>query len=278
MSESQPASGVHWVGTTGIVRRGADSNESARANRRWWDADADHYMAEHGAFLGQADFVWCPEQLREADAGLLGPVTGRQVLEIGCGAAMCARWLTTQGARVTAMDLSAGMLRHARAGAESTGVTVPLVQADAEALPFADGAFDLACSAFGAVPFVADSGRVMAEVARVLRPGGRWVFAVTHPLRWVFPDDPGSDGLVAQTPYFDRTPYIEVDGTGEATYVEHHRTLGDRIREIVAAGLVLTDLVEPEWPADLHQEWGQWSPLRGRIVPGTAIYVCDKPL
>ncbi len=152
-----------------------------------------------------------------------------------------------------------------------------LVQADAERLPFADGAFDLACSAFGAVPFVADSGRVMAEVARVLRPGGRWVFAVTHPLRWVFPDDPGPDGLLAQIPYFDRTPYVEVDAAGAATYVEHHRTLGDRIREIVAAGLVLTDLVEPEWPDDLHQEWGQWSPLRGRIVPGTAIYVCDKP-
>lgn len=234
-------------------------------------------MAEHGGFLGQADFVWCPERLREAEAGLLGPVAGRQVLEVGCGAAMCARWLATQGARVTAMDLSAGMLRHARAGAESTGVTVPLVQADAEALPFADGAFDLACSAFGAVPFVADSGRVMAEVARVLRPGGRWVFAVTHPLRWVFPDDPGPDGLLAQIPYFDRTPYVEVDAAGAATYVEHHRTLGDRIREIVAAGLVLTDLVEPEWPDDLHEEWGQWSPLRGRIVPGTAIYVCDKP-
>ena len=234
-------------------------------------------MAEHGGFLGQADFVWCPERLREAEAGLLGPVAGRQILEVGCGAAMCARWLATQGARVTAMDLSTGMLRHARAGASDTGVAVPLVQADAERLPFADGAFDLACSAFGAVPFVADSGRVMAEVARVLRPGGRWVFAVTHPLRWVFPDDPGPDGLLAQIPYFDRTPYVEVDAAGAATYVEHHRTLGDRIREIVAAGLVLTDLVEPEWPDDLHEEWGQWSPLRGRIVPGTAIYVCDKP-
>lgn len=277
MSESQPASGIHWVGTTGIARRRVDSSESARANRRWWDADADHYMAEHGDFLGRGDFVWCPERLREADARLLGPVAGRRVLEVGCGAAMCSRWLAGQGALVTAMDLSAGMLRHARTGAAGTGVVVPLVQGDAERLPFADGAFDLACSAFGAVPFVADSGRVMAEVARVLRPGGRWVFAVTHPLRWVFPDDPGPDGLVAQTPYFDRTPYVEVDAAGRPTYVEHHRTLGDRVREIVAAGFVLTDLIEPEWPAGHDQEWGQWSPLRGRIVPGTAIYVCDKP-
>lgn len=272
MSESQPVSGSHWVGTAGIARRRADSTQTTTANRRWWDADADHYMSEHGNFLGDADFVWCPELLREEDARLLGPVEGRRILEVGCGAAMCARWLATRGAVVTAMDLSAGMLRHARVGAEHTGVSVPLVQADAEHLPFADGAFDLACSAFGAVPFVADSARAMREVARVLRPGGSWVFAVTHPLRWVFPDDPGPDGLVVQTPYFDRMPYVEVNDAGVPTYVEHHRTLGDRIREIVGAGLVLRDLVEPEWPEGHDRVWGGWSATRGQFTPGTAIF------
>ncbi|MGI8695498.1 MAG: class I SAM-dependent methyltransferase, partial [Mycobacteriales bacterium] len=154
---------------------------------------------------------------------------------------------------------------------------VPLVQADAERMPFRDGVFDIACSAFGAVPFCADSGEVMHEVARVLRPGGSWAFATTHPIRWVFPDDPGPAGLTARTPYFDRTPYVEIDDTGAATYVEHHRTVGDRVREIVAAGLQLVDLIEPGWPAGHVEEWGQWSPLRGALLPGTAIYVCRKP-
>jgi hypothetical protein len=49
------------------------------------------------------------------------------------------------------------------------------------------------------------------------------------------------------------------------------------VREIVAAGLVLTDLVEPEWPADNTQVWGGWSPLRGRLLPGTSIYCCRRP-
>ena len=150
------------------------------------------------------------------------------------------------------------------------------MQAGAERLPFADGVFDLACSAFGAVPFVAEPDRVMREVARVLRPGGRWVFAVNHPMRWMFSDDPGPDGLVVTQPYFDRTPYVEVDATGAATYVEHHRTLGDRIRDLVAAGLVLDDLVEPEWPDGRQTVWGQWSPLRGGLFPGTAIFVCHR--
>jgi ubiquinone/menaquinone biosynthesis C-methylase UbiE len=261
----------------GVARRDADAASSARANRRWWDADADDYQVAHGAFLGDADFVWCPERLRESDVGLLGDVAGRRILEVGCGAAMCSRWLASRGARPVAFDLSGGMLRHARSLAASTGISVSLVQADAQFLPFASASFDTAFTAFGAVPFVADSARLMREVARVLRPGGRWVFSVTHPTRWMFPDDPGADGLVASMSYFDRTPYVEFDALGEPTYVEHHRTLGDRIRELVAAGFGLVDLIEPEWPADLTEEWGQWSPLRGAILPGTAIYVCDLP-
>ena len=68
-----------------------------------------------------------------------------------------------------------------------------------------------------------------------------------------------------------------VDAAGLPTYVEHHRTLGDRVRDVVAAGLVLDDLVEPEWPEGRDTVWGQWSPLRGALFPGTAIFVCRLP-
>jgi SAM-dependent methyltransferase len=281
-TDDDPATGagssaVAALGVVGVTARRVESAESQAANRRWWDADADHYHAAHGDFLGDAQFVWCPENLHEEDIRLLGDVTGARILEVGCGSASCARWLAQRGATVVGLDLSGGMLRHARMAAARTGTVVPLVQADAESLPFADESFDCACSAFGAVPFVADSARVMREVARVLRSGGRWVFAVSHPMRWVFSDDPGPDGLHVIQSYFDRTPYVEIDSTGRATYVEHHRTVGDRVREIVAAGLVLTDLVEPEWPEGHTRIWDQWSPLRGGLFPGTAIFCCRKP-
>jgi SAM-dependent methyltransferase len=260
------------------LRRTATNPESVRANRAWWDGEAEDYYAEHGRFLGDDRFVWGPEGLDEADVHLLGDVAGRRVLEVGSGAAQCARWLRGQGAQVVALDLSAGMLRRARAIDAAAGAPpVPLLQADATRLPLADASVDLACSAYGALPFVADAAAVQREVARVLRPGGRWVFSVTHPVRWALPDDPGPEGLVVRLAYFDRTPYVEQDEHGRAVYVEHHRTLGDQVRDLVAAGLVLEDLVEPEWPEGHDQAWGGWSPLRGSLIPGTAIFCCRRP-
>ncbi|GHF31213.1 MULTISPECIES: class I SAM-dependent methyltransferase [Streptomyces] len=256
------------------TRRDSGVTESSRASRGWWDRNADEYQQEHGGFLGDDRFVWGPEGLDEAEAGLLGPaagLAGLRVLEIGAGAAQCSRWLAAQGAHPVALDLSHRQLQHAlRIGAD-----FPLVEADAGALPFADGSFDLACSAYGAIPFVADPVLVMREVHRVLRPGGRWVFSVTHPVRWAFPDEPGPEGLSVAASYFDRTPYVEQDETGRAVYVEHHRTIGDRVRDVVAGGFRLLDLVEPEWPDWNRQEWGGWSPLRGHLIPGTAVFVCE---
>ncbi|MGF1646873.1 MAG: class I SAM-dependent methyltransferase [Kineosporiaceae bacterium] len=240
------------------------------ANRRWWDASAEKYQESHAAFL--AGFVWGPEGLREDDADLLGPVNGRDVLEVGAGAGQCSAWLAARGARPVALDISAGMLRQA-----PTAVRARAVQADAGRLPFADGAFDVAFSAYGALPFTPAADRVLTEVHRVLRPVGRWVFSVTHPVRWAFPDDPGPAGLRATLSYFSRTPYVETDREGRLGYAEFHRTVGDWVRLITGAGFVLRDLVEPEWPTDHEQEWGGWSRLRGERIPGTAIFVCERP-
>ena len=152
---------------------------------------------------------------------------------------------------------------------------MPSVLGTATHLPFADATFDVVFSSFGALQFVSDIADAVAETARVLRPGGRFAFSITHPTRWMFPDDPGEAGLVASQSYWDRTPYVEVDDeTGLVSYVEHHRTLGDWVAP--AGRRRLPDhrpASSPEWPEDHDRVWGGWSGTRGLLTPGTAIFV-----
>src|SRR5690625_7924611 len=99
------------------------------------------------------------------------------------------------------------MLRAGAGLSEASGVSPALVQADALALPLASESFDLAFSALGAIPFVPDLELLHIQVHRVLKPGGRWVFATSHPIRCAFHDVPTEAGSTANISYFDRTHY-----------------------------------------------------------------------
>ena len=263
---------------TEVVTANEQLSEFSQANRYWWDSDAQDYHERHPEYLGldstHGEFYWCPEMLHEKDVRLLGQpeaLSGSTILEIGCGSAPCARWLANDvpGAFVTAFDISGQMLKHA-----GKDHAAHLVQADAMSLPYADDSFDIVFSVFGAIPFVEDSAALMKEIARVLRPGGRLIFSITHPMRWIFLDDPGPAGLTAITSYFDQSGYVEEDeATGTLSDAEQHRTMGARISELIDASFQLDQLIEPEWPEELTETWGQWSPLRGQLFPGTAIFI-----
>ena len=235
----------------------------SQANQAYWDGDAASYHAEHPDYL--SSFYWCPEMLHEDQVHLLGDVSDSSVLEIGCGSAPCTEWLQTRARFATGFDISRGMLNHA-AGA------LPLTQADALSLPYATESFDAAFSAFGAFPFLANLDLALQEVSRVLKPGGRFVLSVTHPMRWIFPDDPTD--LTADISYFDRA-YLEHDSAGTLTYAEFHRTISDWFRALQCRGpFLIEDIIEPEWPEGLDITWGQWSPQRGEVFPGSMIFIC----
>jgi SAM-dependent methyltransferase len=112
---------------------------------------------------------------------VLGDVAGRDILELGCGAAQGVIDLARAGAWPVGLDLSEGQLDHARRLLARAGVHVALVQASAEAVPLADASFDLVFCDHGAMNF-ADPYRTVPEVARLLRPGGLFAFCHLSPI------------------------------------------------------------------------------------------------
>ncbi|MGI5401440.1 class I SAM-dependent methyltransferase [Streptomyces sp. CA-135486] len=155
--------------------------EIARSNRRTWDMWSDGYQEKHGGLLGAHAEAWGLWRRPESELRVLDPVAGREVLELGCGAAHWAQSLARRGARVVALDISLAQLRHAdRHSRSDAGHQPALVQADAHALPFAAASFDLAFSDYGGMSW-ADPYRTVPELARVLRPGGQLAFCTNSP-------------------------------------------------------------------------------------------------
>lgn len=97
---------------------------------------------------------------------------GERVLDVACGSGNAALAAARRFALVTGVDYVPALLARAGARASADGLPLDLREGDAEALPFADGAFDVVLSTFG-VMFAADQDRAARELARVCRPGGR---------------------------------------------------------------------------------------------------------
>jgi SAM-dependent methyltransferase len=110
--------------------------------------------------------------------GQLGLAPGARLLDLCCGPGRHAVPLAQLGYRVTGLDLSRPLLARAAAAAAGAGLTVGLVAADMRRLPFADGSFDAVLNLFNAFGYLEDEAQdelVLAEVARVLAPGGRFL-------------------------------------------------------------------------------------------------------
>lgn len=105
---------------------------------------------------------------------LLGSIDGLDVLDLGCGDGVLASTLAHHGARVTGLDADPRMLAAARRRAKAESVELNLVQGRGEAPPFPDGSFDCVV-AVTVLCFVREADRFIAELARLLRPGGRVV-------------------------------------------------------------------------------------------------------
>ena len=167
-------------------------------NRALWDAQAADWVDSGRRGWNDTDISWGMWDVPESEIGVLPPVAGRDVVELGCGTAYWSAWLARRGARIVGLDNSSKQLATARMLQREHGLSFPLVHADAERAPFRDECFDVAISEYGAAIWC-DPYRWIPEAARLLRPGGELIFlrqGVLFSLCAPDSDEPAGDRLL----------------------------------------------------------------------------------
>lgn len=204
-----------------------------------YDSFAESYSAENESSLSNAFYE------RPAMISLAGDVDGHRVLDAGCGSGPLSAALRAKGAVVTGFDASPEMIKLAR---RRLGADATLHVADlSRPLPFADGAFDDVVASL-VLHYLPDWTAPLAELRRVLKPGGRLIVSVDHPLVYKLAD-PGAD-------YFAITQHSEewtLDGRSwELTF--WHRPLHAMTDAFTEAGFRISVISEPPPAPDTPRE------------------------
>jgi len=208
-----------------------------------WEEHADWWVS---GFTGGVDPEYEEQILPLAAQHLAG---ARRVLDVGTGEGQVARLAASLGADVVGLDPTWNQLIVAT----DRGGGPAYLRSGAATLPFPDGSFDVvvACLVFEHIDEVDEA---IAEVARVLEPGGRFLFFLNHPLLQT-PNSGWIDDQILDPPeqYWRIGPYLREDKSIEEVHKDVyipfiHRPLHRYVNALIDAGMLLTRMEEPAPP------------------------------
>ncbi|MEY9850870.1 SAM-dependent methyltransferase [Leifsonia sp. EB41] len=216
------------------MTRSLDTGRGDAPRTAPYDAIADGYAELNATSLLNEYYN------RPALVELAGDVAGRRILDVGCGSGPVLADLRERGAIVTGVDASAGMLEQARA---RLGTEADLRVADlSEPLPFDDGTFDDVVAS-QVLHYLKDWGPALAELHRILTPGGRLIVSEEHPTA-LFLSNRLSGGDREYFGVHERTEEWTLGGrTAELTFWD--RPLHAMTDAFAAAGFRITAISEP---------------------------------
>jgi SAM-dependent methyltransferase len=238
MSDDRNPSGTI---STRLVSDSADSADPPGLND--YDGFAEGYTAVNENSLVHAYYE------RPAMLALAGDVAGRRILDGGCGAGALLAALRERGAVVVGIDKSSRMLELAR---RRLGDNADLRVAElGNLLPFADGTFDDVTASL-VLHYLEDWGPALAEIRRVLKPGGRLLVSVNHP----FAETPWHPGAGPKPDYFATYNYtVEWTAGGQSALLRFwNRPLHAMTDAFTAAGFQMSVISEPTIAPDTPRE------------------------
>jgi SAM-dependent methyltransferase len=252
----------------------------AAYNRRAWNdvSDAWNERSEQRSALRDirrrvGGTLWPEER------AMLGPVRGRTLLHLQCGAGEDTLSWARLGARVTGVDLAERRIEAARARAARLGVRATFLAADVVRLPVRARSFDIVYTSRGALVWIPDLARWAREIARVLKPGGRFLLCDEHPFLYCLVQH-GRRAPQVGWDYFDqrvrlwRGWWFMKGGGPKSPKAETDWKLSDTLNALAGAGLVLRRSRELPAPSAMSY----WLPARRRgILPQTLMLLFGKP-
>ena len=238
----------------------------------WTKSNAEHTGPRARETWAKDEIDWGIFGIPESEVGVLGDVSGLDVVELGCGTAYFSAWLAKRGARPVGIDPTPAQLETAREMQREFGLEFPLLEGVAESVPLPDQSFDLALSEYGASIW-ADPQRWIPEAARLLRPGGRLVFLCNAIVSVLTMDLEGSTERL-QRPQRG-LGRLEWPDTNE---VEFHVPHGELIDLLRANGFDLERLIELYAPerATTHEFYGYVSAEWASQWPAEEIWAARK--
>jgi len=189
---------------------------------------------------------------------LLPDLTGKAVLDLGCGAGdHCAEFVRRGAARVTGIDISEKMLALART--QNADPRIEYRRLPMEELAALEGPFDLVASSL-AMHYVQDYAALIRQVYRLLTPGGLFVFSQEHPLTSCFTTGERWTKDEAGNKLWANISNYSVDGERLSTWFvdgvkKYHRTFSTIVNTLVDAGLTVEKLIEPIPDAAMLAAW-----------------------
>jgi SAM-dependent methyltransferase len=221
------------AGSTGLTSPSAMAVDPPKVND--YDSFAEAYTAENETNLVNAYYE------RPAMLALAGDVAGRRILDAGCGSGPLFAALRDRGAIVRGFDTSTGMLELARRRL-GDGADLRVVDLGGP-LPYPDDTFDDVVASL-VLHYLEDWGPALAELRRVLKPGGRLIASVDHPFAIVTMHHQAG----REAAYLDTTNWTEEWTIGGQTALMSiwHRPLHAMIEAFTGAGFRITVISEPD--------------------------------